>query len=93
MQNPFFATTSWVFARYSSVSTGLSGSKIISGPWPFSHAIAVDSASQPLCRPMTSMMKTLVDVADIACVSRLASRMLVARYFAQDGNPGLKSVP
>src|SRR6056297_2118899 len=51
-----------------------------------------DAAIQPACRPITSRMNTLVDVSHMDLMSRLASRVDVAMYFATEPKPGQQSV-
>ena len=46
----------------------------------------------PACRPITSRMKTFVDVLAIDSTSSTASIMLVATYFATEPKPGHVSV-
>ena len=50
------------------------------------------AAVQPACRPMTSRVKTWVEVRHIDATSNAASRREVARYFASEPNPGEQSV-
>ena len=77
----------------SSLENGISGNRIKCGASPaFSAASPADAAIQPACRPMTSKIKTLVEVAHIEAISRLASLVDVATYFATDPKPGLQSV-
>ena len=47
---------------------------------------------QPAWRPITSRMKTLVEVFAMDATSKPASRMLVATYFATEPKPGQQSV-
>src|SRR3954467_507148 len=50
------------------------------------------AAIQPAWRPMTSRMKTLVEVFAIDATSKLASRVETATYLATDPNPGQQTV-
>ena len=50
------------------------------------------AAIQPAWRPMTSMMKTLVDDRAIDRTSKAASRTDTATYFATEPKPGQLSV-
>ena len=49
-------------------------------------------AIQPAWRPMTSRMKTLVEVSHIEATSNAASRVEIATYFATEAKPGELSV-
>ena len=55
-------------------------------------AKADDAAIQPACLPITSKIKTFVDVSDIDATSRDASIVDVAIYLAAEPNPGQQSV-
>ena len=57
-----------------------------------SEAIPPAAAIQPACRPITSMMKTLVEVLAIDATSKLASRVDTAMYLATEPKPGQLSV-
>ena len=50
------------------------------------------AAIQPACRPITSRMKTRVEVDAIDATSIAASRVDTATYFATDPKPGQLSV-
>ena len=50
------------------------------------------AAIQPAWRPITSRMKTLVEVSHIDATSRPASSVETATYFATDPKPGQVSV-
>ena len=55
-------------------------------------ASAEDAAIQPAWRPITSRIKTFVEVSDIDSTSSDASSVEVAIYFAAEPNPGQQSV-
>ena len=55
-------------------------------------ANAEDAANHPAWRPITSRIKTFVEVSDIDSTSRDASSVEVAMYFAAEPNPGQQSV-
>ena len=50
------------------------------------------AAIQPACRPMTSRMKTRVEVRAIEATSSDASSVDTATYLATEPNPGQQSV-
>ncbi len=50
------------------------------------------AAIQPACRPITSRMKTRVEVRAIEATSSEASSVDTATYFATEPNPGQQSV-
>ena len=50
------------------------------------------AAIQPAWRPITSKIKTLVEVSHIEATSIAASRVEMAMYFATEPNPGQLSV-
>ena len=50
------------------------------------------AAIHPACRPMTSSMKTLVEVFAMEATSSAASIVDTATYFATEPNPGQLSV-
>ena len=63
------------------------------GPWPaFCCARPVAAVIQPACRPITSRMKTLVEVLAIDSTSSTASIIEVDTYFATEPKPGQVSV-
>ena len=71
----------------------ISGNKIICGGFfLFSFAKADDAAIHPACLPITSKIKTFVDVAHIDATSSPASSVDIAVYFATEPNPGQKSI-
>ena len=49
-------------------------------------------AIQPACLPMTSRIKTFVEVSHIEAISRAASRVDIATYLATEPKPGELSV-
>ena len=54
--------------------------------------IPADAASHPACLPITSNIKTFVDVSDIDLTSNDASRVDVAIYLATEPKPGQQCV-
>src|SRR3990167_4473844 len=83
----------FTFAKKDSVLKGISGNKIIWGassicffPRP------AEAAIHPACRPITSRINTLVEVADIQETSKAASCVEIAIYFATEPKPGQLSV-
>ena len=50
------------------------------------------AAIHPACLPMTSKMKTFVDVSAMLLTSSPASKVEVAMYFATEPKPGEQSV-
>ena len=50
------------------------------------------AAIQPVWRPITSRMNTLVEVSHIEATSSAASRTETATYFATEPKPGQQSV-
>ena len=63
------------------------------GASPFSdRAKADDAAIHPACLPITSKINTFVEVSDIDWMSRDASNIEVAIYFAAEPKPGQQSV-
>ncbi len=51
-----------------------------------------EAANQPACLPITSKMKTFVELLDMLLTSKAASLVEVAIYLATDPNPGQLSV-
>ena len=63
------------------------------GGSPALEAARQDAAAiQPACLPITSRIKTLVDVSAMLLTSSPASSVDVAIYFATEPNPGEQSV-
>ena len=57
-----------------------------------SFASSAEAAIHPACLPMTSRIKTLVEVLHIDLMSKEASLAEVAMYFATEPKPGQLSV-
>ena len=55
-------------------------------------ATALDAAIHPACRPITSRIKTLVELAAIDSTSRAASIVELITYLATEPKPGQQSV-
>ncbi len=92
-QKPCFFTISSTRARKLSSSKAISGKSSRCGASRgFACASPHAAVIQPACRPITSRMKTFVEVLAIDSTSSPASRMLVATYFATEPNPGQVSV-
>lgn len=60
--------------------------------FPLSCARPDEAASHPACLPITSNIKTLVELLDMLLTSKAASFVDVAMYFATDPKPGQLSV-
>src|SRR3569832_1754983 len=95
------ATTQWPYrltdfatrARKAASSNTRSGNRMTCGASPSaSQARPAAAAIQPAWRPITSNIKTLVEVSAIAATSKAASRMEVAIYLATEPLPGQVSV-
>src|ERR1051325_266375 len=80
-------------ARNRSSLNATSGSSKMCGASPSCSAASAQAAVvQPACRPIISIVKTLVEVRLIAVRSSAASRIEVATYFAAEPKPGEQSV-
>ena len=84
-QKPCFLIVFCTVSKNSFSLKIISGNKIICGGFfLFSFAKADDAAIHPACLPITSKIKTFVDVAHIDATSSPASSVDIAVYFATE---------
>ena len=92
-QYPCFATVFLTFFKNNFSLNAISGNKIICGGCCLdSLARADEAAIHPACLPITSNIKTFVDVAHMDLTSSPASKVEIAVYFATEPKPGEQSV-